>query len=68
MSAAIGPSMLLLSDENVPMSVATFFRQHGHDVRFVRDLVPTGTLDPIVAMIGDKLSAIVVTTETLKRS
>lgn len=61
MSAAVGPSMLLLIDENVPVSVATFLSERGHDVRFVRDLLPAGTPDPIIAMIGDKLSAIVVT-------
>jgi predicted nuclease of predicted toxin-antitoxin system len=47
--------MLLLIDENVPMSVARFLADRGHDVRFVRDLFPAGTPDPIIAMIGDKL-------------
>ncbi|MGQ0712812.1 MAG: DUF5615 family PIN-like protein [Gemmatimonadaceae bacterium] len=53
--------MLLLIDENVPNSVAQVFIDRGHDVRFVRDLFPAGTPDPVVAAIGDRLSAIVVT-------
>jgi len=53
--------MLLLIDENVPNSVAEFFIARGHEVRFVRDLFPGGTPDPVIATIGDRLSAIVVT-------
>jgi predicted nuclease of predicted toxin-antitoxin system len=53
--------MLLLIDENVPNSVAEFLASRGHDVRFVRDLFPAGTPDPVIATIGDRLAAIVVT-------
>jgi len=53
--------MLLLIDENVPNSVAEFLIARGHEVRFVRDLFPGGTPDPVIATIGDRLSAIVVT-------
>jgi predicted nuclease of predicted toxin-antitoxin system len=53
--------MLLLIDENVPNSVAEFLAERGHDVRFVRDLFPAGTPDPVIATIGDRLSAVVVT-------
>jgi predicted nuclease of predicted toxin-antitoxin system len=53
--------MRLLIDENVPASVADVFRIRGHHVEFVRDVLPCGTQDPIVARIGDRLSAIVVT-------
>lgn len=59
--AADRPVMLLLIDENVPISVAEVFSLRGHDVRFVRDLFPAGTPDPVIATIGDRLSAIVVT-------
>ena len=53
--------MLLLIDENVPTSVAELFASRGHEVRLVRDLFPAGTPDPVIATIGDRLSAIVVT-------
>lgn len=53
--------MLLLIDENVPNSVAKVFSDRGHDVRFVRDILAAGSPDPVVATIGDRLSAVVVT-------
>jgi len=53
--------MLLLIDENVPESVTDFLRARGHDVRLVREVLPAGTADPILARIGDELEAIVVT-------
>src|SRR5690606_16766681 len=53
--------MLLLIDENVPNSVARLFSERGHDVRYVRDLLPGGTPDPVIATVGDRLSAVVVT-------
>jgi predicted nuclease of predicted toxin-antitoxin system len=53
--------MLLLIDENVPDSVAEFFRERGHDVRLVRELLPAGTADPVIATLGDEWGAIVVT-------
>jgi predicted nuclease of predicted toxin-antitoxin system len=61
MSADISPRMSLLIDENVPSSVAQFFAERGHDVRYVRDVLPAGTADPVIARVGDRLSAIVVT-------
>jgi predicted nuclease of predicted toxin-antitoxin system len=53
--------MVLLVDENVPASVAKVFEERGHDVRYVRDILPAATPDPVIATIGDRLSAIVVT-------
>lgn len=53
--------MLLLIDENVPHSVAELFASRGHDVRYVLDIFPAGTPDPVIATIGDRMSAIVVT-------
>lgn len=60
MAAAAHPRMLLLIDENVPASVAEFFAERGHDVHYVRDLFPAGIPDPVIATIGDQLSAIIV--------
>ena len=53
--------MLLLIDENVPTSVVDLFASRGHETQLVRDLFPAGTPDPVIATIGDRLSAIVVT-------
>lgn len=61
MAAVAGPRMKLLIDENVPASVAEFFASRGHEVQFVRDLLPAGTPDPVLATLGDRLSAVVVT-------
>lgn len=58
---ASAPRMLLLIDENVPDSVAEFFASRGHDVRFVRDVLPAGSPDPLIATLGHRLSAVVVT-------
>jgi predicted nuclease of predicted toxin-antitoxin system len=55
------PRMLLLIDENVPNSVALYFAERGHEVRYVRDILPARTQDPVIAEVGDRLSAIVVT-------
>lgn len=55
------PRMLLLIDENVPNSVAKFLATRGHEIRYVRDLFPGGTPDPVIATWGNRVSAIVVT-------
>jgi predicted nuclease of predicted toxin-antitoxin system len=60
-SAVELPRMLLLIDENVPCSVAEFYGTRGHTIHYVRDLFPNSTPDPVIAKIGDRLSAIIVT-------
>jgi predicted nuclease of predicted toxin-antitoxin system len=52
--------MKLLIDENVPNSVVEFLRERGHEIHLVREKLPAGTPDPVIAVIGDRLSAIVV--------
>lgn len=53
--------MRLLIDEDVPKSVADTFEKRGHEVIQVRDCLPRGTADPVVAFTGDRLEAILVT-------
>lgn len=53
--------MLLLIDENVPDSSTAFLRERGHDVRLVREMLPRGAPDQIVALVGDQLGAVIVT-------
>jgi hypothetical protein len=53
--------MLVLVDENVPDSVAAFFRERGHDVLLARDHLAIGALDSAIAASGDSFGAILVT-------
>lgn len=53
--------MLLLIDEDVPVSVAEFLRSREHEVRFVRDELAAGASDPTIAAYGNGIGAIVVT-------
>lgn len=50
--------MRLLIDENVPDSVAQFFLERGHEVVFARDLLPRGTPDQVVTVLGIKLQRV----------
>jgi predicted nuclease of predicted toxin-antitoxin system len=52
--------MKLLVDENVPNSVTQFFIERGHEVILVGVALPSGSPDPLVAAVGDRHSAIVV--------
>lgn len=60
MPADSRPTIAFLVDENVPHSVAEFLTNRGHSVTFVQKVLPNGTPDPVVAAIGDRLSAVVV--------
>lgn len=53
--------MTLLIDECVPHSVAAVFSRRGHTVHFVTDLLLAQAPDPLIAVAGNRLEAIVVT-------
>ena len=53
--------MLVLLDQNVPDSVAPVFEEHGHEVIFLRDILPTDTSDQVVADVSETEGAILVT-------
>jgi predicted nuclease of predicted toxin-antitoxin system len=53
--------MTLLIDECVPHSVARVFEERGHKVIFVTEALAAQAPDPIIAVAGDRLDAIVVT-------
>lgn len=55
--------MRLLLDQNVPDSVATVFRDHGHDVILLRDILPTDTVDPVVATVSEIEQAVLVSSD-----
>jgi hypothetical protein len=54
------PVMHLLLDHNVPDSVAIVFRERGHRVQLVRDILPTDSPDALVATVSEDEGAILV--------
>ena len=53
--------MRFLTDENVPTSVSKFLAARGHEVTLVRDVLPQGTSDDLVAAYANTHELIVVT-------
>jgi predicted nuclease of predicted toxin-antitoxin system len=52
--------MHFLLDENVPHAVAEMLDRHGYRAEFIRDYVPRGASDPLVATLSQDLQAILV--------
>src|SRR5205823_4732398 len=52
--------MHFMLDENVPQDVADMLARLGHKAEFIRDYVPPGSPDPLVAVVSEELSAILV--------
>ncbi|RWL83601.1 MAG: hypothetical protein EOR67_05045 [Mesorhizobium sp.] len=47
-------------DENVPVSVSDALGELGHDIEYVRDLLPAGAVDPLVAALAEEDHRILV--------
>ena len=47
-------------DENVPKDVADMLAVSGHTAEFIRDYVPPGAPDPLVATVSEERDAILV--------
>lgn len=47
-------------DENVPASAAEMLQANGHVAEFIKDYVPPGSPDPLVATVSEELQAILV--------
>ncbi len=47
-------------DENVPASVADMLLGFGHTAEFIRDHVPPGSPDPVVATVSQELDAVLI--------
>ena len=47
-------------DENVPQDVADMLIARGHKAEYIRDYVPPGAPDPLVATVSEELRAILV--------
>jgi predicted nuclease of predicted toxin-antitoxin system len=52
--------MLFMLDENVPVDVADMLIQQGHEAKFIRDYVPPGSPDPLVATVSQELDAVLL--------
>jgi hypothetical protein len=52
--------MHFLLDENVPQDVADMLVAQGHKGEYIRDYVPPGAPDPLVATVSEELKAILV--------
>ena len=57
----IGDPLPFLIDEDVPESAVGVLRERGHTISYVREMTARGTPDPVVASLGDRVRAIVVT-------
>lgn len=47
-------------DENVPADVADMLAKRGHKAESIRDYVPPGSPDPLVATVSEELDAILI--------
>jgi predicted nuclease of predicted toxin-antitoxin system len=52
--------MRFMLDENVPADVATMLRKHGHKSEFIREYVPPGSADAIVATVAEQQECVLV--------
>src|SRR5712671_1307142 len=52
--------MYFMLDENVPQDVADMLNEQGHQAEFIRDYVPPGSPDPLVATVSQELNAILI--------
>lgn len=53
-------SMRFMLDENVPALAAEKLTGLGHTAEFIRDYVPEGSPDPLVATVSEQLDAVLV--------
>jgi Domain of unknown function (DUF5615) len=52
--------MRFMLDENMPVTAAEKLIALGHEAEFVRDYVPAGSPDPLVAAVSQELDAILL--------
>jgi predicted nuclease of predicted toxin-antitoxin system len=57
---SFGLRMRFMLDENVANSVSEFLKAGGFEVEYIRSLVPTGSVDPLVAFVAEDHHAILV--------
>jgi predicted nuclease of predicted toxin-antitoxin system len=52
--------MDFILDENVPRDMADMLIRHGHTAVYIRDYVPPGSPDPLVATVAQELNAVLI--------
>ena len=52
--------MRFMLDENVPAEMAEMLVVHGHQAEFIRDYVPPGAADPLVATVAEQNNSVLV--------
>lgn len=52
--------MQFILDENVPKDMADMLIKHGHTAVYIRDFVPPGSPDPLVATVAQELDAVLI--------
>lgn len=52
--------MRFMIDENVAASVCRKLRELGAEARYIRELIPEGSVDPLVAYVSQERSAILI--------
>jgi predicted nuclease of predicted toxin-antitoxin system len=52
--------MRFMLDENVPVAVADMLIEHSHQAEFIRDYVPPGAADPLVATVAEEHQAVLI--------
>jgi predicted nuclease of predicted toxin-antitoxin system len=52
--------MRFMLDENVPVDMADMLIQHGHTAEFIRDYVPPGSADLIVAAVSEQENCVLI--------
>lgn len=47
-------------DENIPVSASKCLASFGYEVEYIRDLIPVGSVDPLVAFVAEDNRAVLV--------
>lgn len=52
--------MRFMLDENVARSVQNQLIKMGHDAQYIRDIIPQGSADPLVAFVSEDYEAVLI--------
>lgn len=53
--------MRFILDENIPRSVSDRLSGAGYDVQYIRELIPEGSVDQLVAFVAEDQGAVLIT-------